>query len=111
MKQELSAKLIQKAVYQNVRKIDLGYCLSIGIARTIDLEGGLLIGIVRKIDLGYCLLIGIAQKIDLEGGLLIGIVRTIDLGYCLLITTARTIDLEGRLLLELSGQLIWDTVY
>ena len=61
----------------------MGYRPIIGIARTIDLEGGLLIGIVRKIDLGYCLLIGIARTIDLEGGVLIGIVRTIDLGYCI----------------------------
>ena len=35
----------------------------IGIARTIDLEGGLLIGIVRAIEFGYCLLIGIAAQL------------------------------------------------
>ena len=57
--------------------MELGYCLLIGNARTIDLEGGLLIGIVRTVDLGYCLSIEIAHTIDLEGGLLIGIVWTI----------------------------------
>ena len=52
-----------------VRAIDLGYCLLIGIARIIYLEGGVLRGIVRKIDLGYWLFIGVARKIDLESGL------------------------------------------
>ena len=56
--------------------IDLGYCLLIGIAHTMDLEGGVLIGIVRTIDLGYCLSIGIARTIYVEGGLLIGVVGT-----------------------------------
>ena len=37
----------------------------------------LLSRIVRKIDLEYCLLIGIAHTIDLEGGLLIRIFRTV----------------------------------
>ena len=37
----------------NIRAIDLGYCLSIGIARTIDLESGQLIGVVRTVYLGY----------------------------------------------------------
>ena len=60
----------------------MGYGLPelIGIARTIDLEGGQLPEIIRTIYFGYCLLIGIARTIDLEGDLLIGIVGTIDLG-------------------------------
>ena len=62
-----------------------------GIARTIDLEGGLLIGIARTIDFGYCLLIGIARINDLEGGLIVGIVGTIDLGDGLLIGIVPTI--------------------
>ena len=60
-----------------MRPIDLGYCLLLGIARTIYLEGSLSIGIVQKIDFEYCLLIGIAHTIDLEGGQLFGIVGTI----------------------------------
>ena len=36
------------------RTIVLGYCLRFGIAHTIDLEGGLLIGIVRPDELRYC---------------------------------------------------------
>ena len=71
--------------------MDLGYCLLIGIPRTIDLEGGLLIGIVRAIDLGCRLVIGTTSTVDLEGGLLVGIIRTIDLGYCLF-GIAHTID-------------------
>ena len=54
----------------------------IGIASTIDLEGGLVFGIVRTNDFGYCRSIGIARTIDLEGGLLIGIVGTVDVGDC-----------------------------
>ena len=54
-----------------------------GIAGRIDLEGGLLIGIVWTIDFVYCLFIGISRTIDLEGGLHIRIVRSIDLGYCI----------------------------
>ena len=46
--------------------MDLGYCLLIGIARTIDLEGGLQIAIVRTLDFGDCLLIGITQNMMLE---------------------------------------------
>ena len=74
-------------------------------AQLIDLEGGLLIGIVRTTDFGYCLFVAIARTIDLEGGLLIGIVGAIDLGYggvvptiyfqleeCPLIGIVRTID-------------------
>ena len=61
----------------------MGYCLLIGIARTFDFEGGLLIGIVRAIDWGCRLVIGTTSTVDLEGGLLVGIIRTIDLGYCL----------------------------
>ena len=53
----------------------------IGIAHTIDFEGGLLIRIVWTIELGYCLLIGIARAIDLEGVLLHGIVRTIGIAH------------------------------
>ena len=83
----------------SVRNIDLGYCLLIRIARTIDLEGSLLIGIVRK----TCPLIGIAHSIGLEGGLLIRIARTFDLGYRLLIGIARTIDLEGGLPIGIVG--------
>ena len=62
----------------------MGCCLLIGIAHTIDLEGGLLIRIVRAIDMGYCLIVGIARTIYLEGGLQIGIV---------------------------GGRFIWETVY
>ena len=94
-----------------VRKIDLAYCLVIGIARAIDSEGGLLIGIVRTIDLGYCLLIGIAHTIDLEGGLLIGIVRTIDFGYCLLMKLPAQLIYKAVYSSELSGQLILDAVF
>ena len=60
----------------------MGYRPIIGIARTIDLEGGLLIGIVGAIDLGYG---GVVPTIyfQLEECPLIGIVRTIDYGDCL----------------------------
>ena len=60
------------------------------VARTIDLEGGLLIGIVRPVDFGYCQKIGIARTIDLEGDLLIGVVGTINLVDGLVIGIVRT---------------------
>ena len=64
---ELSGKLILDTVL-------------IGIARTIDLEGGLLI--VGTIDLGDDLLIGIVRTIHFGDCPLIGIVRPIDYGDC-----------------------------
>ena len=95
------------------RTIDFGYCLLIGITRTTDLEGGLLIGIVRAIDFRCCLLVGIARTVDTKGGLLTGIVRTSRFGDCPLLVSGPLIT-ETAYKLELSKQLtsgtfIWRT--
>ena len=70
----------------------LNTVLFIGVAPTIDPEGGLPIAIVRPTDFGDCLLIGIVWTNVLGDCPLIGIVATIDLGDGLSIGIVRTID-------------------
>ena len=79
----------------------------IGNARTIDLEGGLLVAVVRTTDFGDCPLIGIVRTNDFGDSLMIGIVRTIDLGDTLLIGIVRTIDVRDSLLIAIVSTIVF----
>ena len=79
----------------------MGYCLLIGITRTIDLEGGLPIGVVGTIYSGDGLLIGIVRTTRFLVCPLIGTVWTIGYGeleLSELLTSLRALSIDGTCL-------------
>lgn len=78
LSEEVSLEILYRLEF--VRTIHFRDCLLIGIAHTIDLEGGLLPTEIVRTD-----------NDDFEDHLFVGIVRAIDLGGCLLIGSVDTI--------------------